>query len=47
MREQFVPKIRAVLPGQKAVRFFQIENKLDAIVNVSLASEVPLVPVKR
>ncbi len=47
VREKYVPKIRAVLPGQKAARFFQIENKLDAIVNVSLASEIPLVPVKR
>jgi hypothetical protein len=47
VREQYVPKIRAVLPGQKAARFFQIENKLDAIVNLSLASEIPLVPVKR
>ena len=47
VREQYVPKVRAVLPGQKATRFFQIENKLDAIVNVSLASEIPLVPVKR
>ena len=44
-REAFVPKIRAVLPGTKAARFFQIENKLDAIVNVSLASEIPLVRV--
>ena len=47
VREKYVPKIRAVLPGQKAARFFQIENRLDAIVNVSLASEIPLVPVKR
>jgi hypothetical protein len=47
VREKAVPKIRAVLPGQKAARFFQIENKLDAVVNVTLASEIPLVPVKR
>ena len=47
VREKYVPKIRAVLPAQKAARFFQIENKLDAIVNVTLASEIPLVPLKK
>jgi hypothetical protein len=47
VREKYVPKIRAVLPAQKAARFFQIENKLDAIVNVTLASEIPLVPIKK
>ena len=45
VREKYVPKVRAVLPAQKAARFFQIENKLDAIVNVTLASEIPLVRV--
>jgi len=47
VREKYVPKIRSVLPGQKAARFFQIENKLDAIVNVTLASEIPLLPLKK
>jgi hypothetical protein len=47
VRETYVPKVRAVLPAQKAARFFQIENKLDAIVNVALASEIPLVPIKK
>ena len=45
MREKDVPKVRAVLPAQKAARFFQIENKLDAIVNVTLAAGIPLVRV--
>ena len=36
-----------MLPAVKAARFFQIENKLDAIVNMALASEIPLVPVKK
>ena len=44
-RQKYVPKVRAVLPARKAARFFQIENKLDAIVNVTLASEIPLVRV--
>jgi hypothetical protein len=47
VRSKFVPKIRAVLPVQKAARFFQIENKLDSIVNVTVASEIPLLPLKK
>ena len=47
IREKHVPKVRAVLPAIKTARFLQIENKLDAIVNVTLASEIPLVPVKK
>jgi hypothetical protein len=47
VREKYVPRVRAVLPGQKAARFFQIENKLDAVVAASLASEIPLIPLKK
>jgi hypothetical protein len=47
VREKFVPRIRAVLPAQKAARFFQIENKLDALVNIGIASEIPLLPLKK
>ena len=47
IREKHLPKVRAVLPAIKAARFLQIENKLDAVVNVTLASEIPLVPVKK
>lgn len=46
-REKYVPKIRAALPARKAARFFQIENKLDAIVAMGLAQEIPLVPIGR
>ncbi len=46
VREKYLPKVRSVLPPTKAARFLQIENKLDAIVNVGLASEIPLVPLK-
>ena len=47
IREKFVPRVRSVLPGQKAARFFQIENKLDALVNVNVTAEIPLVPLAR
>ena len=47
LREKWVPRVRKVLPTLKAARFFQIENKIDAIVSLTLASEIPLVPVKK
>jgi hypothetical protein len=46
VREKYVPLVRKVLAAPKAARFFQIENKLDALVNLALASEIPLVPLK-
>lgn len=46
LKEKYVPRVRKVLPPTKAARFFQIENKIDSIINVSLASEIPLVPIK-
>lgn len=42
-RLAWAPKFAAVVPGKKVARFFQIENKIDALVNVALAQEIPLV----
>lgn len=43
LRESYAGRIRKVLPVRKAVRFFQIENKLDAIVALDAAMRIPLV----
>jgi hypothetical protein len=32
-----------VLPGRTVARFFQIENKMDAIIDYEMAGEIPLV----
>jgi hypothetical protein len=32
-----------VLPTTKVARFYQVENKLDAILNFNLAAQIPLV----
>jgi hypothetical protein len=42
-RQAWAPKFAAVLPGKKVARFFQLENKIDALVSVSMAEEIPLV----
>ncbi len=39
---RYVPILRTVLPPQKVARFYQVENKLRAIVNYELAREIPL-----
>jgi hypothetical protein len=38
-----VSRFRKVLPDRAVARFFQIERKLDAVVNAELAERVPLV----
>jgi hypothetical protein len=43
LQEKFTPKFKNVLPITKVVRFFQIQNKLQAIINLQLAAEIPLV----
>lgn len=44
IRKNYLGKFRRILPDTKVARFYQIENKLDAIINFSLARQIPLVP---
>jgi len=43
VRREYVSRFRKVLPDRAVARFFQIERKLDAVVNAELAERVPLV----
>jgi len=43
VRKSHLSKFRKVLPEVKVARFLQIENKIDAIVNLGLAESIPLV----
>jgi hypothetical protein len=43
VKAAYVPKFRQVLPARKVARFFQVDNKLDAVVNSQLAAGIPLV----
>jgi hypothetical protein len=40
--QNFAKNIDKFLPAQKVMRVIQIENKLDAAINLQLASEIPL-----
>jgi len=42
LKKEYLKEFRKVLTPRKAVRFFQLDNKLDAIVNYNLAGSVPL-----
>jgi hypothetical protein len=42
IQKEFVPKFRAVISQVKTTRFFQIDNKIRALVQCSLAQLVPL-----
>ena len=42
----WIKKFQPVLGSQGTIRFYQIESRLDLIVQAAMASEIPLVPVK-
>jgi len=41
-RQKYIPIIQKVLPGKKAALFFQLNNRLDAIIDIQVVSEIPL-----
>jgi hypothetical protein len=43
-KRALIAKARKVLPGVKAARYVQIENKIRALVKYEIAGEVPLAP---
>lgn len=38
----FAPKFRKAIPEVKVARYYQVENKIRAVVNYELAQEIPL-----
>jgi hypothetical protein len=42
VRQKHVKIFKKLLPPVKVARFFQLENKLDAVVNYELAQSIPL-----
>lgn len=45
-QQKYVKKFQGILGPRGAIRFYQIEKRLDLIVETSLASAIPLVPAK-
>jgi hypothetical protein len=44
LKQGYVPKLSAVIPATKVARYYQIENKIRAVVKYELADNIPLVP---
>jgi hypothetical protein len=47
LRQSYVPKFRKVLPEVKVVRYYQIENKIQAALMYELASQIPLIKLNK
>lgn len=47
VRQAYLPKFRKVLPEKKVARYYQIENKIHAVLNYELAKDIPLVKVTK
>ena len=46
VKKKHASNFKKVIPEAKVARFYQIENKLDAIINFALAMQVPLIEPK-
>jgi hypothetical protein len=47
LRLKYVPVVSQVLPGRKAATFFQLDRRLNMIIDLQLFSQIPLAHVKR
>jgi hypothetical protein len=43
VRRSYVEEFAKSLPGRKVARFYQIENKIDAVMRYDLASTIPVI----
>ena len=44
IKQKFSQEISKFMPALKVMRVIQVENKLDAAINLQLAAEIPLAP---
>jgi hypothetical protein len=43
VKRSYVEEFARILPGRKVARFYQIENKMDAVLRFDLASTIPVI----
>ena len=43
LRDKYVPIVNQVLPGTKTATFFQMDRRINDLINVQLAEQIPLV----
>jgi hypothetical protein len=44
LRESYWPKFEKAIGAKRAAKFYQVDNRLSMLVNLQLASEIPLIP---
>jgi hypothetical protein len=42
LQENYYGKFKKILPAAKVVRYFQLENKIEMLINANIALEIPL-----
>jgi hypothetical protein len=47
VKRAYLEEFSKILPGRKVARFYQIENKMDAVIRYDLAATVPVVEEAR
>jgi hypothetical protein len=47
VRRAYLGEFAKILPGRTVARFYQIENKMDAVLRYDLAATIPVVDAKR
>ena len=43
LRREYLPQFAQTVPGRDVARFYQIENKMEAVVRYDLAGTIPVV----
>jgi hypothetical protein len=43
LRMKYLPIFQKVLPGKKVARFFQVDRRIGSVMDLQIASEIPLV----
>jgi len=43
LKQDYFPRFKQILPVKKAVRFFQLDNRLDAAVQTDASRQLPLI----
>jgi hypothetical protein len=46
VKKSYYSKFKKILPAGKAARYFQAENKIEALINAQLALDIPLIETK-
>ena len=44
LQQEYWPRFEKAIGAKRAAKFFQVDNRLSLMINVQLASEVPLIP---